>query len=179
MALSTPRPILVSMQIPKRKPNVRLAADEPVYLTQDGLDRLTKRLARLRRELPDAALEAQRTAAYGDRSDNAEYKEAKGILRRTQRQIWNLEDQLKRVVVIAPDENKSGTVQLGSTVTLEIDHASRKKFQILGTLETNPEGGCISHKSPLGAALIGRKQGDEVKIKTPGGERVYKIVEIK
>ena len=157
---------------------MRLSPDEPVYLTVDGLRHLEERLARLKRELPAAALEAERTAAFGDRSDNAEYKEAKGILRRTQNQIWNLEDQLKRAVVIKPEKNKEGPVQLGSTVTLESNDGSRQKFEILGTLETNPGRSRISHRSPLGAALIGRKKGETVTVQTPRGSREYKIIEI-
>jgi transcription elongation GreA/GreB family factor len=166
-----------TMQIPKRRQQVRLSADEPVYLTPDGIRRLEERLARLKRELPDAALEAQRTAAYGDRSDNAEYKEAKGMLRRTQRQIWNLEDQMKRAVAIVPGKNK-GVIELGSTVTIETENGTKKKYQILGTLETNPERNIISHKSPLGAALIGHKKGDSVSVKIANGIREYRIVEI-
>ena len=166
------------MQIPKRRVQARLTPDEPVYLTQEGLRRLEDRLTRLRRELPDAAQEAQRTGAFGDRSDNAEYKEAKGILRRTQRQIWNLENQLKRVVVIAPDKDKAGTVQLGSVVTLETERGTKETYEILGTLETNPDRGRISHRSPLGAALIGHKEGDAVDIKTPKGAKKYWIVRV-
>jgi len=157
---------------------VRLSADEPVYLTPGGIEKLEKRLIRLRRELPDAALEAQRTAAYGDRSDNAEYKEAKGMLRRTQRQIWNLEDQLKRVIAIDPTQNTPGIIQLGSTVIVQNEQGLKKKFQILGTLETDPERGRISHKSPLGAALMGRKQGEIIKIQSGIGEKTWHVVEV-
>lgn len=154
----------------------------PVHVTKEGLKRLHDQLARLKEKMPELAAEAQRTAAYGDRSDNAEYKEAKSTLRRTQGRIFGLEDQIRRAVVIEPGRNISGTVQLGSTVMLETGGA-QKTFQILGPNETDPAHGRISYKSPLGAALINKREGDIVTVNPPSGEtgvsREYKIIEIK
>ncbi len=181
------------MQIAKKRRVERLTADEPIYLTVAGHARLQARLARLKRELPAAAAEAARTGTYGDRSDNAEYyKEAKGQQRRMQRQIWNIEDELKRVVEIKPGMDgaggaaAAGVVQLGSVVTVEVvgdtrgagsaQNATQKKFQILGTLEADPDRGIISHRSPLGAALMGKKVGEMVQIKTTRGVQGYKIL---
>lgn len=146
----------------------------PVYLTEGGFKRLQEKLARLKRNLPDFINEAQRTAEYGDRSDNAEYKEVKSILRRTHRQIFSIQDQIKRVVIIKSGPNVSGTVQLGSTVVLEVG-GERKTFQIVGPHETNPANGRISYKSPLGAALISRKRGNVVTVRS----REYLILEIR
>jgi transcription elongation factor GreA len=140
------------------------------------------RLARLKQSLPAAIAETSRTSAYGDRSDNAEYKEAKGILRRTHGQIFNIEDQLKRVVLISSGTGAAGTIQLGSTVIVEIkkDGApSRKTFRILGSSETDPSRGRISHTSPLGAALLGHTMDDRVVVQTPSGTQEYKIVDVK
>jgi transcription elongation factor GreA len=173
------------MQIPRRQWSRRPPPNnEPVYLTPEGVKRLTARLARLKASLPAAIAETARTSAYGDRSDNAEYKEAKGILRRTHGQIFNIEDQLKRVVVIlTPDANAAGKIQLGSTVTVEVRKSGagaplQKTFRILGSSETDPSRGRISHTSPLGAALIGHAAGDVVEVQTPGGTQKYSIVEI-
>src|SRR3989338_4352574 len=108
------------MRISRRKSDeFRKWDDGPVYLTEEGFRHLREKLARLKNALPDLSAEAQRTAAYGDRSDNAEYKEAKSTLRRTHRQILSIQDQVKRVVIIASGPNASGAVQLGSTVVLE------------------------------------------------------------
>ena len=150
----------------------------PIHLTKDGFERMKEQLARLKKSMPELISEAQRTAAYGDRSDNAEYKEAKSSLRRAQGRIFNLEDQLKRVVVIEPDRNISGTVQLGSTVVVEINGV-QKTFQILGPHETDPANGRISYKSPLGAALINHTKGGMITVKTESGAKIYRIVEIK
>lgn len=153
---------------------------EPVYLTQDGIDELHKNLERLKKRLPALAEEASRTAAYGDRSDNAEYKQAKGALRGTRRQIYGIEDQLKRVVAIKPGKNADGTVRQGSVVMLfDLIEKKEKRFEILGSSETNPTHGRISDRSPLGAALMNCKEGDIVTIKTEKGSREYKILKIK
>ena len=159
----------------------------PVYLTAAGIEALQKDLARLKKKLPALAEEASRTAAYGDRSDNAEYKQAKGALRGTRRQIYFIEDQLKRVVAIKPGTNADGTVRQGSVVTLQevggADGAGgkvvEKRFEILGPSETDPTRGRISDQSPLGAALIGRAQGDVIIIKTEKGGKEYRILKIK
>ncbi len=151
----------------------------PLHLTAEGINRLQERLAGLKRVLPKYIAETQRTAAFGDRSDSAEYKEAKSTLRRTHRQILAIEDQLRRAVVIMTGRNKAGTVQLGSTVVLELPGGEQKKFEIVGPHETDPTGGRISHQSPLGAALLNHAEGDLVTIKTSGGLRDYRILEIR
>ncbi len=167
------------MYIPRRQWSRRPPPNnEPVYLTPEGIERLRTRLARLKASLPAAIEETARTSAYGDRSDNAEYKEAKGILRRTKGQILNIEDQLKRVVEISTGPDDAGRVRLGSTVKLSIE-SKIKTFRIVGSSETDPSRGRISHTSPLGAALIGHIVGDTVTAQTPAGAQKYIIVDIR
>lgn len=151
--------------------------DKPIHLTEEGAAALKEKLARLKASLPHLISEAERTAAYGDRSENAEYKDAKGTLRRTHRQIWSIEDQLKRVVIIKPGPNASHTVGIGSTVTVEIDGA-KKIFQIVGSHETDPAKGRISFNSPLGTTLMGHKEGDIITLQAANGLRTYRILEI-
>jgi transcription elongation GreA/GreB family factor len=153
-------------------------------LTPQAHARLKEQLARIKASLPALAAEAGRTADYGDRSDNAEYKEAKSLLRRANRQVLVIEDQLKRVAVIDADEKTTGTIRLGSTVVLELKNVEgsavrQVTFRILGPYETNPGAGRISQKSPLGAALIGHVKGDTITIKTELGKREYRILQIK
>ncbi|OGY66393.1 MAG: hypothetical protein A3A16_03430 [Candidatus Harrisonbacteria bacterium RIFCSPLOWO2_01_FULL_44_18] len=179
------------MRISRRKSDeFRKWDDGPVYLTEEGFRYLREKLARLKSALPDLSAEARRTAEYGDRSDNAEYKEAKSILRRASWQILSIQDQIKRVVVIRLGPNVSGTVQLGSTVVLEVDPANplqadggRKTFQIVGSRETDPARGRVSNQSPLGAALMNRAKGDTITIHPPtgggSGSRKYRILEIR
>jgi len=150
----------------------------PFHLTEEGLARLKEKYERLKVVLPDLIKEAERTAAYGDRSENDEYKEAKALLRRTHRSISRIEHEIDQAVIIASGPNAAGTIQLGSNVTVETN-GTRKTFLILGPHETDPGKGRISNKSPLGAALMGRKQGDIARIQAESGPREYRVIEVK
>jgi transcription elongation GreA/GreB family factor len=152
--------------------------NSPVHLTAAGLKRLQAKLERLKQSVPHLVSEAARTAAYGDRSENAEYKDAKSTLRRTYRQISGIEDQLKRVSVIDTEKNATGTVQLGSTVVVEYKNGTQKTFQILGSQESSPADGRISYQSPLGAALLGHKKGESIMLQTASGAQECKIADI-
>lgn len=140
---------------------------------------MQQKLVELKASLPHLIEEASQAAAQGDRSDNDAYKQSKGLLRRTHRQIWSIEDQLKRVVVIETGRNTEGTVHLGSTVTLETPSGERQTFEIVGPHETNPTRGRISHESPLGKALLGYREKDAVTVTSLNGPRRYIILEIK
>jgi len=167
------------MQIPRRKSEeLRRKVEGPFHITEEGFKRTKEKLERLKLALPGYIVETQRAAAFGDRSDNAEYKDAKSRLTRTHWQILRIQDQIKRAVIIPSGQNTSVSVQLGSTVILRAGE-SRKTFQILGAHETNPTLGRISFQSPLGAALMNHKKGDAVTIQTPIGSKKYIILEIK
>ena len=166
------------MQIPRRKSEELRRKDKgPLYITAEGLTRLREKLLRLKKSLPDLIEETARTAAYGDRSENAEYKDAKANLRRANRQILYTEEEIRQAIVIAPQPNGSGTIELGSTVVLETNHGE-KIFQIVGPHETNPAHGRISHLSPLGVALMHHRKGDVVTLETTRGSSSYRIREI-
>jgi transcription elongation factor GreA len=74
--------------------------------------------------------------------------------------------------------NGDSKVQLGSKVKLSAADGKTKEFQVVGTVEADPLAGKISDESPLGQAVLGKKQGEEVEIKTPAETATYKIVEI-
>lgn len=165
------------MQIPQRRHEKLMVRDTgPIHLTPEKIKELELKLERLQTSIAHLAGEAKRTADYGDRSENAEYKEAKGKLRGTHREILKIIDQLKRAVVIKP--STTGKVQIGSTVVLEIA-GKKKEFQIVGPDETDPGKGRISFKSPLGEALVGHKAGDSVLINTASSTAEYLIAEVK
>lgn len=167
------------MQTPwRRSDKFRKRDDGPVYLTQSGLDRLKQEVTRLEAELPAIISEVQFTRSHGDLSDNAEYKEAKFKLRRTQARITTLRSRIARAIVIKKDPLLSGTIQLGSAVTLEVK-GKRVVYEIVGPLEADPIHGRISHVSPLGSALLGHRANDVVAIQAPSGVVEYKIVEIR
>ncbi len=167
------------MQVPWRRSDKFKKPDQgPVYLTSEGHERLKKELLELKKILPARIAETARTAAYGDRSDNAEYKQAKGALRWTNYRILEIEDQLKRVSVIEVGKNRTGLIRLGSIVTLETKSRDKKIFQIVGDKETRPEQGRISYESPLGSLLMNKKIGDIVFLETTHGTQQFRIVGI-
>ncbi len=146
-------------------------------MTQGKFDELKQQLARLLRARPEAAAEVKRLAEMGDFSENAAYQLSKGRLRGINQRILEIEDHLKLAQII-PSRSESGIVQLGSTVTIEQD-GGRQTFRILGPTETDPGRGIISHKSPLGALLMGRQVGDTIHRTIGGKDVVLSVREVR
>lgn len=164
------------MAVPRPKRNVIIVGDgKPFYLTAQALRELEAKRDRLTKAIPVMATETGRTAAYGDRSENFEYSQAKGALSRTKIQLMIVENQLKNAVVIQSGPSATGTVQLGSTVILEASGKEPRTFQILGPHEADPAHGKISNLSPLGAALMNKKAGDTVTVQIGEKTQTYTI----
>jgi len=147
-------------------------------LTQAGVDELkAEKEAAIARRIDIA--DAIRTAReLGDLSENAEYQSARADQERNDARIAEIDGILQNVEIIQkPAGGAKGKVQLGSTVTLKSGSKS-KEFQVVGTVEADPLNGKISDESPIGQALIGKKVGDEVEIKTPAETAKYKIAAI-
>lgn len=167
------------MRIPQRRSQLLKRSDEPavLHLTAQGIQKLKDELERLERyDHPQAVDDVHRFGEMGDRSENAEYQEAKFRLSRTDGRIFSIKDRLKRAVVIQSDA--SDKIQLGSTVVLHVNN-QEKTYLIVGPQEANPTQGRISYVSPLGSELLGHGAGEEVTIKTANGETMYKILEVK
>lgn len=165
------------MRVPKRKPGKYAFQKADLYFTQEKLDELKDELYQLQRiAQPKAAKEVERLAQLGDFSENAAYQMAKGKLRRINARIIELGNLINGAIVIERDK-KIGTVQLGSIVTVEIE-GKQMTYKILGSGETNPLKGIISHNSPIGSALMGYEVGDTAvcKIKDKAVEcRIIRI----
>ncbi len=171
------------MRLPKRRHELLKTYEEeslPVYLTKDGLRTLERELERLKtKDQPQAIEDVARTGAFGDRSENAEYQEAKHRLSRTHARIFYLQERLKRVVVIhKPRAGAKHIVRLGSTVVVQTGSAQRT-FEIVGPSESSPAKGRISHVSPLGAALLGQSVDSKIELQTEKGMIEYIILEIR
>lgn len=119
----------------------------------------------------------RRLAEMGDLSENAAYQIAKGRLRGINDNITKLENLLNQAVIIAPKED-SDKIEIGNIVTVDID-GMKKTFTILGSSETDPLRGIISHHSPLGAALMGHKIGDTVTVQIGTKRMSGKILSIR
>lgn len=145
-------------------------------LTQAGIDELQAELDSLIAERGPVAEKIKTAREFGDLSENAEYQSARQEQEKLEARISEIENILNNVEVIKQPKGDS-KVQLGSTVTLKND-GKTKKFQVVGTIEADPLEGKISDESPIGQALLGKKLGEEVEIKTPAETSVYKITDI-
>ena len=144
-------------------------------LTQEGVDELKAELISAVAKRTDIA-EAIRTAReMGDLSENAEYQTARQEQERNETRISELENILQSVEIIKKPA-AGNKIQLGSKVKLK--NGTTKEFQVVGTVEADPLNGKISDESPIGQALLGKKVGESIEIKTPADTTSYEIVEI-
>jgi transcription elongation factor GreA len=144
-------------------------------LTQAGVDELKAEREALigrRGEIADAIRTARE---LGDLSENAEYQAARADQERNDNRVSEIDTILNNLEVIK--KSTGSKVQLGSVVTLKGAKKS-KEFQVVGTVEADPLNGKISDESPIGQALIGKKVGDEVEIKTPAETTTYTVAAI-
>lgn len=145
-------------------------------LTQSGVDELQNELNGLVAERPTIADNIKTAREFGDLSENAEYQAARQEQEKNESRISELEAILASAELIKVPKAGLSHVVLGSTVKLK--NGSTKEFQVVGTVEADPLNGKISDESPIGKALLGKKVGDEVEIKTPAETTKYKIVSI-
>jgi transcription elongation factor GreA len=164
------------MRQPIRKADKYLRGKPDPRMTETKFQELSADLARMKKIRPPLAAEVKRLAAMGDFSENAAYQIAKGRLRGLNQRMLDIEDQLAHAEIIEPNKNKN-FVGLGNFVTIE-SSGKTKTFQILGSTETDPATGIISHSSPLGASLLGRQLGEIAKVKLKDKTVEYKIMKI-
>lgn len=147
-------------------------------LTQEGVDELNAELKELIAKRSDIAESIKSAREQGDLSENAEYHAAKDEHERNESRIMEVENILASVEIITKPKGDS-KVQLGSTVKLQSESSGKtKEFQVVGTVEADPLNGKISDESPIGRALLGKKEKDDVEIVTPVETSIYKIVDI-
>jgi transcription elongation factor GreA len=152
-------------------------SEEKVYLTREGLKNLQgeyDQLMNVRRK--EVAEKLKKARELGDISENAAYDAARDEQAFVEGRIEELGELLKNVKMVA--EEKVGMVQVGSRVKVHID-GDEQEFQIVGAPEANPVDGKISHESPLGQALLGKKVGEQVEIEAPAGKLTYHVLGIK
>ena len=145
-------------------------------LTQSGVDELQAEVDTLIAKRSDIADAIKSARELGDLAENAEYQSARAEQERNEARISEIENILQNVEIIQKPKGDS-KVQLGSTVKLKGD-GKTKEFQVVGTVEADPLNGKISDESPIGKALLGRKEGESVEITTPAETMTYQIVDI-
>src|SRR3984893_12353655 len=153
------------------------------HLTPEGFAKKQERLEYLRtvkrKEVADYIHDAKEA---GDISESSAYEEAKHEQAKVEGEILELERLLAVAVVMTPDMhgNVDGpkVVRIGMQVDVETDNGATRNFKLVETFEADPKSGLISDQSPVGKALIGHKEGDEVSVSTPGGVTNYTILSI-
>ena len=117
---------------------------------------------------------------HGDLKENAEYHAAKEAQKNIDNRLAELADIIGNVQIVDPSELEHAKVSFGSTVLLcDLDTDEEVSYVIVGGSESNPDIGLISFGSPLAKQLLGREEGDEVKVRLPGGEKEFEILEVK
>jgi transcription elongation factor GreA len=149
-------------------------------ITPEGAARLREELIQLKSVERPAIIQAIATAReHGDLSENAEYHAAREKQSFIEGRIKEIEDKLARAEVIDPRKLAGDRVAFGATVKLSnADTGEEVQYRILGEVEADLTKGIISITSPLARSLIGKQAGDEVKMRMPGGERTYEVLEI-
>ncbi len=160
-------------------------AERKVYrLTPEGFAKKQERLEYLRtvkrKEVADYIHDAKEA---GDISESSAYEEAKHDQAKLEGEISELEALLALSEIMTPGmhdaEDGPPVVRIGMQVRVETDSGTARDFKIVETFEAEPKAGLISDQSPVGKALIGHKEGDEVNVSTPGGVSNYTILAIK
>lgn len=145
-------------------------------MTKEGVTELEQELVSLIAERGPIAERIKTAREFGDLAENAEYSAARQEQERTEARISEIENILQNVQIIQKPKGDS-KVQLGSTVKLK-GNGKTKEFQVVGTVEADPMNGKISDESPIGQALLGKKEGESIEITAPADTISYKIIDI-
>lgn len=147
-------------------------------LTQEGYNKLAMELENFQKEKRPKAVERLKKAReMGDLSENSEYAAAKEELGFVDGRIMEIEETLKNAQIVSQTRDADKVV-VGDTVIVSVGDETAT-YMIVGELETDISKGKLSHKSPIGMALLGRRKGDSVTIQIPAGSVEYKILDIK
>lgn len=148
-------------------------------ITREGLDKLNKELNYLWRDYrPEVTKKVAWAASLGDRSDNADYKENKRLLRQIDSRIRFLRKRIEAVKVIDYSPQQAGKVFFGAWVEIENDDGETKAFRIVGPDEIYGRNDYISIDSPMARAMLKKEVDDEFQVKTPVGVKEWFINKI-
>ena len=151
-----------------------------VPITRDGYEKLKIELQRLQKEERPLVIKAiEEARAHGDISENAEFEAAKEKQGIVEGRIQELNDRVASSEIVDLPENVDGRVIFGCKVMVEdLETGEVCSYRLVGQYEADVQAGTISVTSPLGKALIGKEEGDEIKVQTPKGIRNIEIREI-
>ena len=154
--------------------------EKKLILTYAGLKALEDELETLKVvKRKEVAAKIKEAREQGDLSENAEYDAAKDEQRDIEARIDELEKILKNAEVVVEDEVDLDAISIGCSVTVfDKEYDEEMEFKIVGSTEANSMSGKISNESPVGKALIGKQEGDDVSVETQAGIVEYKVLRI-
>ena len=155
--------------------NVQQKLPPPILFTKKGYEEAREKEQQLLVERPDAVEELRKARAMGDLSENGYYKAARARLSSIDGRLRRLKKVLKRAKIV--ESSGSGAVEIGSTVTISTDGRD-STYTIVGGHESDPAKQTISYMSPLGKALMRKREGDTAVVHAPKGEMTYTIQDI-
>jgi transcription elongation factor GreA len=150
-------------------------------MTLHGYEKLQEEVKELKEVKRPAVVKAiEEALEHGDLKENAEYHAAKEQQKNIDKRLGELQEILGNAQIVDPSELAHEKVSFGSTVVMtDIATDEEVCYTIVGGAESNPDKGLISFNSPLAKQLLGKEEGDEVKVRLPGGEKEFEIEEIK
>ena len=142
------------------------------------LKRFESQIRALNRELKhDLPKEIQKAREFGDLRENAEYHAAKDRQRIVEAQISLLQQRVSQIALMNMDKLPTDRVAFGSTVELK-EEGGITTYELVMPEDADPARGMISTASPIGRALVGKEEGDEVRVPTPNGLREFEVVKL-
>ncbi len=149
-----------------------------IQITKQGFKDLKKELDELvTTKRPKLVERLANARAQGDLSENSDYQNAKEEIDFLDGRISELEDVINNAEVVG-GKNNNGEIAVGAEVTLKIQ-GEEHVYYIVGEWEADPTSKKISHNSPLGQALVGKKKGEKAEVEAPAGKVTYEILSIK
>jgi len=157
-----------------------MSESKKFLMTYEGVKKLEDELEFLKTVKRKEITEKIKVAlGYGDLSENSEYDEAKNDQAFTEGKIIQLENMLRNAQVVDEEDLPKDVVAVGTIVKVkDYDFDEEVEYSIVGSAEADPMNFKISNESPVGAALIGKKVGDEIDVIVPGGTNKFKILSI-
>ena len=155
--------------------------EQVTLLTKEGLKKLQDELSNLKTvRRKEVAARIKEAISYGDLSENSEYEDAKNEQAFTEGRILALEEMVKHAKIITDKGKGTKTVQIGTKVVIQniSTKGDKEEYMIVGSTEADPFEHRISNESPIGHALLDKKQGDEVIVEAPIGKIKYKILKL-
>ncbi|MBE7216518.1 transcription elongation factor GreB [Shewanella benthica] len=148
-------------------------------ITREGFEKLNKELNYLWREYrPEITKKVAWAASLGDRSENADYKENKRLLRQIDSRVRFLRKRIEAVKIIEYSPQQDGKVFFGAWVEIENDGGETKRFKIVGPDEIYGRNDYVSIDAPMARALLKKEVDDEAVVKTPTGDQTWYVNDI-